>query len=401
MKSKWKTITAFLLIIVFVGVGCNKEPGTSGNNNGNNITEVCVTTYTPRDITATTALCGGDVIAPQGFPLSGIGICWGTEHNPTIDNSCSSNEIWDRPYVCQLCFLEPETKYYVRAFALRGLECYYGEEKVFTTEAMENDDDGDDGNDENDGTYCPSIAVLTGENYVYDGQTIDLFQDYKLGFRVASNSQTLKELATFKLETRIYDGPNEEASHEVSDTTIIISGNEYVYEEGVRFELAKRELIGKVEYIVTVTDVNGMMNSVTLTLNLNLAEQPLTVTEFEWFRQGSIQSGLEEYGLYWDQNAKAPFAQIKPLPGVILYKFFDSSVWDEVTWPSQKEAVFSDGAVTASMYNNVDVNQNGTYNDVIGTRMADGKLHLIHVEMCRIGTYTPQGTPYSIFGEAK
>ncbi len=53
------------------------------------------------------------------------------------------------------------------------------------------------------------------------------------------------------------------------------------------------------------------------------------------------------------------------------------------------------------MYNNVDVNQNGTYNDVIGTRMADGKLHLIHVEMCRIGTYTPQGTPYSIFGEAK
>ena len=401
MKSKWKTITAFLLIIVFVGVGCNKEPGTSGNNNGNNITEVCVTTYTPRDITATTALCGGDVIAPQGFPLSGIGVCWGTEHNPTIDNSCSGSEDWDRPYVCQIRGLEPETKYYVRAFALRGLECYYGEEKDFTTEAMENDDDGDDGNDENDGTYCPSIAVLTGKNYVYDGQTIDLFQDYKLGFRVASNSQTLKELATFKLETRIYDGPNEEASHEVSDTTIIISGNEYVYEEGVRFELAKRELIGKVEYIVTVTDVNGMMNSVTLTLNLNLAEQPLTVTEFEWFRQGSIQSGLEEYGLYWDQNAKAPFAQIKPMDGVILYKF-DSSVWDEVTLPSQKIAKFSDGAVTTSVYNNVDVNASGLYDDVIGTRTTDGKYHLIHVTSSRILAYqAPYGTPCYIYGQAK
>ena len=396
MKSKWKTITAILLIIVFVGVGCNKEPGTSGNNNGNNITEVCVTTYTPRDITATTALCGGDVIAPQGFPLSGIGVCWGTEHNPAIDNSCSGSEDWDRPYVCQIRGLEPETKYYVRAFALRGLECYYGEEKDFTTEALDIIDDDDD---DDDTMYCPSIAVMTGDNYIYDGQTIDLNQEYTLGFRAASNSQTMKELATFRLETRAYD-EGDNSPDVISDTTIHINGYVYTYNEIVKFALAKDQIIGRVEFVATIYDVNGKMNTKTVTVNINMAEAPLEVLDFEWFHQGNVQSGLEAYGLCWGRNAKAPFAEIKPLDGVILYKFY-SSVWDEVILPSQKVAVFSDNAITTSVYNNVDVNQNGTYDDVIGTRMPDGTLHLIHVVMCRIGTLTSQGYPITIYGQAK
>ena len=44
----------------------------------------------------------------------------------------------------------------------------------------------------------PSIAIITGENHVYDNQTINTGVDYVYGVRVASNSQTLKELATLK-----------------------------------------------------------------------------------------------------------------------------------------------------------------------------------------------------------
>jgi len=249
----------------------------------------------------------------------------------------------------------------------------------------------------------PSIAVVTGDNYIYDGQTIDLGVDYNLGFRAASNSQTMKELAKFQLQTKFYEAGDEESSRPevVADTTVTLSGTEYVYQEVVNFVQAKAGIIGKIEFTAIVTDVDGKSNTKTITVNLNQAEDPLAVSDFEWFRQGNQQSGLEEYGLYWDRNAKSPFAEIKPLPGVILYKFENSSVWDEVQFPSQKEAVFSDGAVTASMYNNVDVNQNGTYDDVIGTRMTDGTYHLIHVEMCRIGTYTSQGTPITIYGKSK
>ena len=247
----------------------------------------------------------------------------------------------------------------------------------------------------------PSIAVVTGDNYIYDGQTIDLGLEYNLGFRVASNSQTMKELAKFQLETSSV-GLEEDSRPEVIDDTIVnISGTEYVFQDVVGFVLAKTGIVGKIQFVAIVTDVDGKSNTKTVTVNLNQAEDPLEVSDFEWFRQGNEQRGLEEYGLYWDRNAKSPFAEIKPLPGVILYKFADSSVWDEVLYPSQKEAVFSDGAVTASMYNNVDVNQNGTYDDVIGTRMTDGTYHLIHIEMCRIGTYTSQGTPITIYGKSK
>ena len=248
----------------------------------------------------------------------------------------------------------------------------------------------------------PSIAVMTGENYIFDGQTIDIYQDYNLGFRAASNSQTQKELASFRLETKLYNGTTEDVRPEViGDTTMTISGSEFVYEETVRFELAKSGIIGKVEYVATVYDKDNKMNTDTLTVNLNQPEDPLTVVDFEWYRLGNEQTGLAEYGLVWDQNAKSPFAQIKPMDGVILYKF-DSSVWDEVTLPSQKIAKFSDGAVTTSVYNNVDVNQGAMYNDVIGTRTTDGQYHLIHVTSSRILAYqAPYGTPCYIYGQAK
>lgn len=248
----------------------------------------------------------------------------------------------------------------------------------------------------------PSIAVMTGDNYIYDGQTIDLYKDYNLGFRVASNSQTLKELASFKLETKLYNGTAEDVRPEViGDTTMTISGSEFVYEETVSFELAKSGIIGKVEYVATVYDKDNKMNTMTLTVNLNQAEDALAEVDFEWYRLGNNQSGLEEYGLYWDQNAKAPFAQIKPLSGVILYKF-ESSVWEEVVLPSQKAAKFADGATTAAMYNNVDVNlANGTYDDVIGTRMPDGTLHLIHVTSHRVGAQQAAGRPIYIYGQSK
>lgn len=128
-----KTITAVLLMMVFA-VGCNKpdEPNNGGNN-GNNDNDVRVTTYSPQDITATTAKCGGDVIVTQGLSLSELGICWGKEQNPTAEQNHLSTSIWNEPFVCTITDLEPDTKYYVRAYALRGLEYYYGEEKSFST----------------------------------------------------------------------------------------------------------------------------------------------------------------------------------------------------------------------------------------------------------------------------
>lgn len=130
--------TLLALLMVFV-VSCTKpdEPNNSGNNdggnNGTNNSDVRVTTYTPLDITPTTAKCGGDAIVVQGLSLTEIGVCWSKEQNPMADQAHLSTTVWNEPFVCTITGLEPNTKYYVRAYALRGLEYYYGEERDFIT----------------------------------------------------------------------------------------------------------------------------------------------------------------------------------------------------------------------------------------------------------------------------
>ena len=121
-----KAVTAIMLtVILFFATGCNKE---------NNDSDVRVTTYTPQDITQTTAKCGGDAIVTQGLSLSELGVCWSTSSKPTVEDAHLSTVNWNEPYVCTITGLEPSTKYHVRAYALRGLEYYYGEDKNFTTE---------------------------------------------------------------------------------------------------------------------------------------------------------------------------------------------------------------------------------------------------------------------------
>ena len=131
-KRIFKTIITIILMVL--AMGCNKtDDPNNGGNIGNNDDDVRVTTYAPQDITATKAKCGGDVIVIQGLSLTEIGICWSKEQNPTHNQAHLSTTVWNEPFVCTITNLEPNTKYYVRAYALRGLVYYYGDEKSFTT----------------------------------------------------------------------------------------------------------------------------------------------------------------------------------------------------------------------------------------------------------------------------
>ncbi len=140
-----------MTVALFITTGCNKE---------NNDSDVKVTTYTPQEITQTTAKCGGDVIVTQGLSLNELGVCWSTERNPTASDTHLSTTNWSDTYVCTLTGLEPSTKYHVRAYALRGLEYYYGDDKSFTTEGNSGGGGGNGGS--GNGTYNGHAYVDLG-----------------------------------------------------------------------------------------------------------------------------------------------------------------------------------------------------------------------------------------------
>ena len=93
-----------------------------------------VTTKDVTEITANTAICGGNVtFVGSGYMLE-YGVCWSTSHEPTIDDSHQTSWVDENgDYTVQITGLSPNETYYVRAYAKNSDGIGYGDEKTFTT----------------------------------------------------------------------------------------------------------------------------------------------------------------------------------------------------------------------------------------------------------------------------
>ena len=93
-----------------------------------------VNTAAVSEVTAHSALCGGEVLADGGFAVMARGVCWSTTAQPTIANSHSNSGSGIGNFVCTMNGLEVGTTYYVRAYATNSVGTVYGEQRVFTTQ---------------------------------------------------------------------------------------------------------------------------------------------------------------------------------------------------------------------------------------------------------------------------
>ena len=95
-----------------------------------------VTTADMTNISATTAVGGGNVTNDGGGEVTERGVCWSTSPDPTIEDSHADNGTGMGAYTVMLTGLAPGTRYYVKAYAVNEYGVSYGEQVEFVTEAV-------------------------------------------------------------------------------------------------------------------------------------------------------------------------------------------------------------------------------------------------------------------------
>lgn len=117
------------------GVGYGNQIGfitSSGNGGGPNAIPV-VETSPVREITETSAIGGGVVTSDGGGNIVERGVCWSNQPNPIVSGDHSIAGTGAGTFSCEIVDLEPNTTYYVRAYAINSMGVGYGNEVNFTT----------------------------------------------------------------------------------------------------------------------------------------------------------------------------------------------------------------------------------------------------------------------------
>jgi uncharacterized protein (TIGR02145 family) len=108
-----------------------------------------ITTGSITSVTNSSAMCGGEITNEGGSSVTARGICWSTNHNPTVAlPTKTSNGSGIGTFSSSLTGLTTGATYYIRAYATNALGTAYGNEAGFVA------------------TTQPTLAVLTTLNAV-------------------------------------------------------------------------------------------------------------------------------------------------------------------------------------------------------------------------------------------
>lgn len=92
-----------------------------------------VSTNDVRDITWSSAVCGGQITSDGGSEILEKGICWSENQLPTLSDMKDSSVITGSDFELSMTDLLPDVQYYVRAYARNSAGIAYGEMKGFRT----------------------------------------------------------------------------------------------------------------------------------------------------------------------------------------------------------------------------------------------------------------------------
>ncbi len=103
---------------------------------GQNVTTPIVITNNPTNVSYTSAALGGNITNDGGSSVTARGVCWGNAINPTLSDNFTNNGSGTGSYTSNINGLTPNTTYHVRAFATNIAGTSYGNDIIFTTNAL-------------------------------------------------------------------------------------------------------------------------------------------------------------------------------------------------------------------------------------------------------------------------
>jgi len=131
MKNKKRlTLLPFLIMVLFLvfASSCDKEDDDISEKN-----EPVISTKDVTETSTTTAISGGEITDDRGDDITARGVCWSTSQEPTINDSKTEDGTGLGDFTSNITGLEPNTTYYVRAYATNSTGTNYGSAISFTT----------------------------------------------------------------------------------------------------------------------------------------------------------------------------------------------------------------------------------------------------------------------------
>jgi hypothetical protein len=116
----------FLSLTMYLFWSCSKEDATVPS----------VTTSIISAISYTSASSGGTITDDGGATVKSCGICWSTTTDPTISDNKTTTSSGSKSFSATITNLNPNTTYYVRAYASNSAGSGYGNQLSFTTTAQ-------------------------------------------------------------------------------------------------------------------------------------------------------------------------------------------------------------------------------------------------------------------------
>ncbi|MCH8488115.1 MAG: hypothetical protein LAT75_14725 [Candidatus Cyclonatronum sp.] len=123
-----------------------------------------LTTNAVSNILAFSAVVGGEITDDGGAQITARGACYATSENPSLEDTCVSAGLGLGSFEVSFSELNPDTEYFVRAYAQNDVGLYFGAQVNFTT------NDGLPGITTTPASEIRAFSVLTGGVIEADGE---------------------------------------------------------------------------------------------------------------------------------------------------------------------------------------------------------------------------------------